>query len=151
MAWYQEGKLVIFDASADTDPPVSLLSDTIKVALMKTTYTPSATTDDHFNDIAASEIVATGYTSRGFALASKTLVRDDGNTRVEFDAADSVFTIGNGTNDTFDKVVYLRETPTTASTDANSVLLGWATVASTTTNGTQITLQYDAEGIMRVA
>lgn len=44
-------------------------ADTIKVALTTSSYTPSATTHDYFDDI-DNEVSATGYTSGGAAIAN---------------------------------------------------------------------------------
>jgi len=66
------------------------------VALLADTYTPDA---DHnaFDDVAAHEIEATGYTEYGAALGSPAITQDDGNDRAYLDAADSTWAAFTGT------------------------------------------------------
>ena len=155
MVWYNTGKTIMLDprfnwGTAMPEPPFELLLDVVKVALMKTTYSINIDTDLDFGDIAASEIVATNYTSRGNALGTKAVAVDNANDRGEFDAADTVFSsLGNGSNDTFDQIVILRENDSTP-TDASSPLVAHATVASTLSNGGDVTLVWNAEGILQI-
>lgn len=152
MVWYNRGKHIMMDPSAAGvgEAPFALLLDVIKCALMKTTYTIDIDLHAQFDDISASEIVATNYTARGNALASKATTLDLTNNRAEFDAADLVFTtLGNGANDTFDQVVICREQDASA-TAANTELIAHVSVASTTTNGGNITLVFNAEGILQL-
>ncbi len=153
MVFYNRGKHITFDTSAVGlgEAPYAPLLDVMKIALMRVAYAINIDTDEQFDDIVANEIVATSYTTRGNALASKTMTRDDANDRTEFDAADLVFTaIGNGTNDTFDEIVILREQDATP-TNANTELIAHATVGATTTNGGNITLVFNAEGLLQLA
>lgn len=152
MVWFNRGRHITFNTSAAAlgEAPYAPLLDVMKIALMRAAYTIDIDTHEQFDDISANEIVATGYTTRGFVLASKTMTRDDTNDRTEFDAADQVFTIGNGTNDTFDQIVICREQDSTP-TAANTELLSHAVVPTTLTNGGQITLAFNAEGILHLA
>lgn len=148
--WYQQGRLVIMDATLENEAPVDLVGDAVKAALMKSTHTPDVDAHDHFDDIAADECDATGYTSRGVALGTKAISRDDANDRVRFTAADTVFSsIGNGTNNTLDTVVILRE-PDTSPTNANTVLLAYQSIPSVTTNGGDVTMQWASGEVIRL-
>lgn len=150
MAWYNRGKLVILDAQLEGEPPVDLRGDVVKIALMTSAYVPNIDTHDHFDDVTG-ELVATGYATRGLALASKTITQDDVNDRAEFDAADLTFSaIGNGVNGTFNQVIVLREQDAGV-TNANTVLIATMTCAATLTNGGAITLQWNAEGILQLS
>lgn len=62
-------------------------TDTIKVALCTSTYTPNQDTDDYFNDV-TNEVTGTGYTAGGETLASKTVTYTAGTNTQAFDAAD---------------------------------------------------------------
>jgi hypothetical protein len=53
-------------------------TDTIKVALTTSTYTPNFDTHDYFNDV-TNEVVGTGYTAGGATLASKTITTTAAN------------------------------------------------------------------------
>lgn len=148
-AFMNKGKKVIFDHS--DSQAVDLLADNIRVALMKVAYSADIDAHDHWDDsgVSAQEIVATGYTSPGDAinLGSKTMTRDDANDRTEFDAADHVYSsVGGATNDTFDNILILKWTGT-AST---SPIIAYSDVASTATNGGDITLVWDAQGILQL-
>lgn len=60
-------------------------SDTIKVAVVTSAYTPSATAHVWFSDI-TNEVSGTNYPAGGVALSSKTITESAGT--VTFDAAD---------------------------------------------------------------
>ena len=47
-------------------------TDTIKVALLSSSYTPDQDAHDYFNDVSTYEVSGTGYTTGGNTLASKT-------------------------------------------------------------------------------
>ena len=66
------------------------------VALLADTYTPNAD-HDFFNDVAANEISATGYTQYGQALPSAAITKDDANDRAYLDAVDSTWAGFTGT------------------------------------------------------
>lgn len=155
-AWFNTGKAIILDPSYSGvgESPLQLLLDRVVPGLMKTSYTPDIDTHINYDDISASGIVATNYVEPGNAssnaLASKTIAVDNTNDRAEFDAADLVYTsIGNGSNDTFDVIVITREQDASIS-EANTFLIAYADVASTTTNGGNITLVWNAEGILQL-
>ena len=65
-------------------------TDTIKVALTTSSYTPNQDTHDYFNDV-TNEVTGTGYTAGGNTLASKTITYDDANNVIILDAADSTW------------------------------------------------------------
>ena len=83
---YNDGKKYILNGAVDLD------TDTIKVSLHTSTYSPDIDADD-FHDDATNELAASGnYTAGGEALASKTAVADDANNRGVWDAADLTWT-----------------------------------------------------------
>ena len=155
MPYYNRGKLITMDpntASGLGETPLDLLTDRIVVPLMSTSYTPNIDTDEQFDDIVANEITATGYVSRGdgLTLASKAITVDNTNDQAEFDAADLTFTaIGNGTNDTISYCVIAREQDAGA-TNANTELLAYMDVDNTVTNGGNVTLSWNADGILQI-
>lgn len=67
------------------------LSDTFKVALATTTYTPNLTTHDFFDDITNELAAGNGYTAGGETLASKTTSAPSAGV-VARDCADVVWT-----------------------------------------------------------
>lgn len=62
---YAKGLLSFVGAS------INFASDTIKVALATSSYTPNQSTHDFFDDV-TNEVTGTGYTAGGATLASKT-------------------------------------------------------------------------------
>lgn len=143
MAWYNKGKTLILDGS------LSLLSDTIKVMLVTSSYSFNA--DDHFaNTPAANELSGTGYAG-GFAgsgrktLASKAVTENDTSDRAEFDAADVTWTaISAGTAAA---VILLKE----ITNDAASPIIAYIAFTAVVTNGGDLTLQWDATGILQLS
>jgi hypothetical protein len=63
-------------------------SATIKCALVTSSYTPNRDTHDFFNDV-TNEVVGTGYTAGGAALANKTVTIDNTDDEGVFDADDT--------------------------------------------------------------
>jgi hypothetical protein len=81
---YNKGKTEILNGGID------LLNDTIKVALVESSYTPNKDNHDFFNDI-TDEVSGTGYTAGGEVLSNKSVEQDNTNERAEFDADDTVW------------------------------------------------------------
>jgi hypothetical protein len=157
MVWYNQGKVMLLDPSfaGVGEPPLALLLDRITPGLMRAAYVVDIDTDIDWGDVVVNTVVATGYTDPGsgaaLELASKATVVDLPNDRAEFDAADLVYTgIGNGTNDTFDTVIIARELDA-GQTDVNTLLIAVAEgLSATTTNGGNITLVWNVEGILQI-
>ena len=79
--WYGLGMEAVVEQNVD------FLTDTIKVALCTSSYTPNQDTHDFFNDV-TNEVSGTGYTAGGATLASKTVTYDSSSQRVWLNAAD---------------------------------------------------------------
>jgi len=121
---------------------------TVKLMLVKTTYTFDRT-EDNLTNLATAELVATNYTG-GFAGAGRktvavALTENDTNHRVDIELnAGSNLTwtaLGGATNDTIGGVALVYET---GASDANSVPLAFFDVTDTPTNGSDITLTITA-------
>jgi len=158
MVWYNNALALLFDGTfgSPVDSPVNFFDDPINVALMKTSYAINRNTHVVFDDVDASEIVATGYTSLEGVITGATLTIDSGNNRAELTCDNLPFTAlgqagGGGTNDTFDQIVVARKPPVTGQTAANTLLISHSTVASTSTIGGDILLQFSAEGMLQMA
>jgi len=67
-------------------------TDTIKVALVSSSYTPNQDTHDYWDDVSSNEVSGTGYTAGGATLASKTVTYDSATNVTKFDAADVSWT-----------------------------------------------------------
>lgn len=71
--------------------PVNYGSDSMKVMLTTSGYSPNQDTDAFKSDV-TNEVTGTGYSAGGTALASKTLTYNSGTKTITFDAADVSWT-----------------------------------------------------------
>ena len=89
------------------------------------------------------EFDGANYTANGFALASKTVTKSDSNDRGVFDAADiSAGAQAAGTRAVAGILIYKFVTNW-----ASSIPICWLTL-SFTANGSTVTIQWDADGIL---
>lgn len=84
-------------------------TDTIKVALCTSTYTPDQDAHDYFNDI-TNELTDGSYTAGGETLASKTVTYDSGTNTVKLDCADVTFSSLTSTGIRY--AIFYRDTGT---------------------------------------
>lgn len=82
---YNSFKRDIANGSIDLD------TDTIKIMLVTSAYTPDIDAHTKRSDI-TNEVVGTGYTAGGATLASKTVTANNTTDKGVFDAADVVWT-----------------------------------------------------------
>ena len=155
MTWFNNGLGLILDPRFGSvgEPPLELLLDDISIGLMVTTYAQTLT-HINYSEASADGILATNYTEPGAAgsaiLAGGAITVDAGGPRSEYDATDHVFsTIGNGANDTFDFMVVCRQLDTTPA-EATTRLLAAVAVPTTITNGGNITMVFNAEGLLQI-
>jgi len=104
---YGKAILSAFNKEIDLD------SDTIKVALLTSSYTPDQDAHDYWNDVSANEVTGTNYTAGGATLASKSLTYTAGSNTFTFDADD--VTWSTSTITARYAVIY-DDTPATAAT-----------------------------------
>lgn len=121
---------------------VALLTDTIKVALFKSTYTPNIDTDIFFSDISANESSGSGYTTGGVALASPTVTTDTVNDRGVLGAANTAFSAVTFTDARY-AVIY--KSTGVASTSALIAVIDFG--STQTSAGGNFTIQWNASGI----
>jgi hypothetical protein len=148
--WFNRGKKEILDGTID------LVAHTMKVMLVTSSYTFSP--DDDFvdnggaNDPIDHELTGTGYTA-GFGgsgrktLANKTFSTDDTGDRGEFDADDFTWT-GINAGVIRAMIIYRHNTA-----DTDSVMLAYIDNPSAfplTTNGGDVTITWNAEGILQI-
>jgi len=142
----------IFQGGIDPD------TDTLKVMLVGTGYTPDQDHDvidngaNDATDPSFSEIVATGYTGgfggAGRKTAAIVVAEDDANNRALITITDLTWaSLGGATNDTIATAILVKE----ITDDTASRLICQWDVADTATNGSPITLDFDAtNGAIRV-
>lgn len=119
-------------------------SDTIKVALTTSTYTPNQDTHDYFNDI-TNEVTGAGYSSGGATLASKTVTYTSGTNTQAFDAADVTWTSSTITA----RYAVIYDSTGVSSTSA---LIGYVDFgADVISSGGDFTIQWNGSGIFTIA
>lgn len=119
-------------------------TDTIKVALLTSSYTPDQDAHDYFNDVSTYEVSGTGYTAGGNTLASKTATYDSATNVIILDAADTTW--ASSTITARYAVIY-----DSTGTSSTSALIGYVDFGSdqASTNG-NFTITWDATGIVRI-
>jgi len=121
---------------------IDLDTDTIKVMLTTSTYTPNQDTHDFVDDI-TNEVSSGGYTAGGAALANKTMTQDDTNNWAKFDADDVTWT--NVTFSARYAVIYKY-----TGTPSTSPLIACIDFGSDQSpSAANFTIQWSANGIMR--
>jgi len=120
-------------------------SDTIKVALLSSSYTPNQDTHDYYDDVSTYEVSGTGYTAGGQTLGSKTITYDAATNVIILDAADTTWT--SSTITARYAVVY----DDSGATAAAKALIGYVDFSSdqSSTSG-NFTITWDATGIVRI-
>lgn len=117
---------------------IDLDTDTIKVALCTSTYTPSQTTHAYFSSI-TNEVSGTGYTAGGATLASKTV--GTSSLTFTFDAADTSWATSTITA----RYAIIYDSTGTAATSA---LIGYVDFgADVVSSGGTFSIVWDALGI----
>jgi len=120
-------------------------TDTIKVALLTSGYTPDQDTHDYFDDVSGSEVSGTGYSAGGETLASKTISYDGASNVLTLDAAD--VTWSSSTITARYAVVY----DASGGSAATNPLIGYVDFGTdqSSSNG-NFTITWDATGIVRI-
>lgn len=126
------------DGTGQAARRVDWTSDTIKVALTTSSYTPSQTTHAYFSSI-TNEVTGTGYTAGGATLGSKTATKS--SLTVSLDAADTSWTTSTITAR---YAIIYKDT----GSSATSPVLGYVDFGAdaTSTAGT-FTITWDSTGI----
>jgi hypothetical protein len=117
-------------------------SDTIKVALLSSSYTPNQDTDDYWNDVSSYEVTGTGYTAGGATLANKAVTYTSGTNVTKFDGDDVSWT--SSTITARYAVIY----DASPATDSTKPLIGYVDFGSnqSSSSGT-FSIVWDSAGI----
>lgn len=117
-------------------------TDTIKAALLKSTWTPNIDTPVFFGDVNASESSGTGYTAGGVTLSGIAITQDNTNDRAVLDAND--ISIASTTISDYRYVAIYKST----GNNATSPLIGYIDLLGTkSTNGDTAYIQFNALGV----
>jgi hypothetical protein len=131
--------------SFDGTDSVDWDTNTIKVSLHTSSYTPNEDTHDYVADLSAEVANGNGYTTGGVTLGSKTVTLDTTNNRLELSAANAQWTSASFTARY--AVVYKS-----TGNSATALLLGYVDFGGdeTVSSGT-FTITWDAEGILQIS
>lgn len=133
---------------AGTAPNVDWLSDTIKIALCTSSYTPNQSTDEFWTTPAANEVGSgNGYTTGGATLGTKTLATSALITT--FSAASPAAWTGSSAGFAAAYAVIYDSTPGTSATDP---LICYIDFGGTRTLGVgdTLTITFNGSGIFTV-
>jgi hypothetical protein len=122
---------------------IDLDTDTIKVALVTSSYTPDQDAHDNFDDV-TNEVSGTGYTAGGATLASVSISADNTDNEGVFDAAD--VTWSSSTITARGAVIY--KSTGTASTSKLIAYIDFG--ADKSSSSGDFTIQWDSEGILNL-
>jgi|6_EtaG_2_1085325.scaffolds.fasta_scaffold00252_4 hypothetical protein len=92
-AWYGKGLEALFGGAIDLD------SDTFKIALVTSAYSPNYDADDNFTvDIQGNEASGSGYSAGGATLASLAITVDGADNEVQWDADNVIWSTSTVTD-----------------------------------------------------
>lgn len=139
--WYGNGLTGQFGTTAARR--VDWVTDTIKVSLHTSTYTPNQDTDVFFS-AATNEVSGTGYTAGGYTLTGKSVAYDATTNQTRLIAADASWTSATFTTS---QAVIWKDTGSAAT----SPLLGWVDFGGneTVTTG-NFTITWDVTGVLKL-
>lgn len=132
--FYNGFKLKIQNGSIDMD------TDTIKCALVTSTYSPNIDTHVFWSDV-TNEVSGTGYTAGGATLASVTVTQDNTNDRGVVDAADVTWSTATITA----RAAVLYKSTGTSSTSPLICYIDFGSDQSS--SGGNFVIQWNASGI----
>jgi len=117
------------------------LTETMNVFLVTSTYTVDVDAHTMFSNI-TNEVVGTGYTANGAALASKTSTQDNTNNRGVMDAADVTWSASTITA----RAAGIMQWTTTASTSELVCYIDFG--ADKSSSSSDFTITWHADGIL---
>lgn len=128
----------------DNSTKIDLTTDTIKVALADSGYTPDVDAHDFFNDV-TNEEAGTGYTAGGATLANKTWAVVGASNVVKFDADDTSW--ASSTITTRYAIIY--KSTGTAGTSPLIAVVDFST--DRTSDGGTFLISWNASGIFTIS
>jgi len=123
---------------------VDLDTDTIKVALVTSAYTPDKDAH-HYRSSVTNEVTGTGYTAGGATLSGKTVAEVDASDWAKFDATDVTWASSNISA----RAAVLYKSTGAAAAD---ILIAYVDFGATkTSSGGDFVIQWATDGIMTLA
>lgn len=124
---------------------IDLDTDTIKCALLTSSYTPNQDSHDFFDDVSSAETSGTGYSAGGATLGSKTVTQDNTNNRSVFDAADATW---SSSTITARYAVIYKSTGTPATSPLIALFDFGSNISS---SDSTFSVTFNADGILRLS
>lgn len=138
---YNSFKKAQFDGSV-AGAPIDFDDDTIKVLLVTSSYTPSATTHDLINDVISSEVSGTGYTARGETIGTDDITESGGT--VTYDGDNVTWSQNAAGFDDARYAIICKD----SGVDTTSPLVGYIDLGSNVGNvDGDLSIQWNASGI----
>ena len=132
---YNGGKKRLLNAEIDLD------DDSLKVALVTSSYSADKDNHDFFDDI-SNEVSGTGYTAGGKALANGAVSQDNTNDRAVFDGDDVTWTLATLTA----RAAILYKDTGTATTSPRIAYVDFEDDKSA--DGDDFTIEWHEDGIL---
>lgn len=140
VTFYNSYKKKLMDGSN-----IDLDTDTIKISAHTDSETPDIDADDFWDDVSATEISATGYTSGGATLANPAVTADNTDNEGVFDADNVTWTLTTSVSVRY--FIIYKDT----GTDSTSPLIGYIDAGETLgVSNSTLTLSFSAEGIINI-
>lgn len=130
--------------TAQISTAINLASDTIKMMLLTSSYTPDIDADVFIDDISANEVAASGSYSAGGVTLTKSSSTDDTDDEGVFDASD--VTITSATISARYAAIY-KDTGTPSTSPIIAIVDFGSTITST---GSTFTITWNGEGILNL-
>lgn len=131
------------------DNDVDWASDTIKVSLHTSAYTPNQATDEFFSTVTNELATANGYTSGGATLASKSVTVTSLTTA--YKAGATTWTAGAGQTITARYAVVRKDTGTASTSPVLAYVLLDTTPADVSATNAAFTITWDStDGVFKV-
>lgn len=135
--WYGQALMKALNKEIDWD------SDTIKVMLCTSSYTPDQDTHAYKDVSVTNEVTGDGYTEGGATLASKTIGYTAGTNVIKLDAADTVWA---ASTITARYAVIYDDTPA-----SSKPLLGYVDFGEDEESAsTDFTIQWSSDGVLKI-
>ena len=138
-AIYNSFKVDIMDGSIDLD------TDTIKVVLVTSSYSPDIDTHTQYSHI-TNQVTGTGYTAGGATLANKSVTVDTTNDRAKFDADDTTWTSASVT--ARGAIIYKYVDNAGSPADTSPLICYKDFGADVTSTNGDFTIKWSADGIL---
>lgn len=137
--WYLNGVKALLGGSADWD------TDSFKLSLHTSGYTPDQDAHDFFNDATSELATANGYTAGGVALASCAILITGATNDVALDANDVAFTFTGAVTWRWGVIRKARGGASSA-----DELIAFLDFGTDQTVSTPYTVQFDPAGIVKI-